>query len=64
MEVGKIAVARYPMLRLMSKSQIDFSKVQKLTKNEYFGINPKMVLGNDVRKLCTKFDSIPRDGSW
>ena len=64
MEVGEIAVARYPMLRKISKSQINFRKVQKLRKIQYFGINPKTVVGNDVRKLCTKFGSIPRDGSW
>ena len=64
MEVGEIAVARYHMLQKMSKSQIDFRKVQKLRKIQYFGINPKTVLGNDVRKLCTKFESIPTVGSW
>ena len=48
----------------ISKSQINFQICQKLTKIKYFGINPKIIQGNDVRKLLTKYGLIPTNGRW
>ena len=64
MEVDEIAFTRYPILRKISKSQINIRNYQKLRKIQYFEINRKTVLGNAVRKLHTKFESIPTIGSW
>ena len=61
--VSSINFARYPILRKIFKSQINIVNCQKLGKIKYFGINPQIVLGNDVRKLHAKFGSIPIDRS-
>ena len=42
---------------------MSFQKNHKFWKIQYFGINPKTVLGNDVRKLHTKFGLTPTNGS-
>ena len=55
--------ARYPILRKISKSQINIVNCQKSGKIINFGIKPQKVLGNDVRKLHAKFGSIPIDRS-
>ena len=36
-----------------------FRKMQNSRKIEYFGINPKTVTDNGVRKPCIKFGWIP-----
>ena len=49
--------------RKYAKSQ-KISNFHKMVKIWNFEINPKTAVGNDIRKPCTKFESIPSVSFW